>query len=229
MRLSQARLRFLYLFNAISALIGFVIQFVINFFDLVPVEDEFPTLLGGHTAGVAGAPGRLADSFSYFTIWSNLMVLGVMFALYQNPKKDSFRFRTLRLDSVLMITVTGVVYHILIAPYYPPISWNRYSDVFLHTITPALTVVIWFIAGPRGWVNLKVVFAAMLIPIGWLGYTLLRGLVISRYPYDFLDVITLGYLPVIITVVVLILIGLIVALLYFAADKLLTKRNQLPV
>lgn len=229
MRLTQPKLRFLYFINAISALIGFAIQFVINLFDLVPVEDEFPTLLGGHAAGLAGAPGRLMDSFSYFTIWSNLMVLAVMFALYRNPERDSFKFRTLRLDSVLMITVTGVVYHVLIAPYYPPISWNRYSDVFLHSITPVITVLIWFIAGPRAWVNLKIVFAAMLIPIGWLGYTLLRGVIISRYPYDFLDVITLGYLPVLITVLVLILIGLIVALLYFLADKLLTKRNQLPV
>jgi hypothetical protein len=225
MRLTTAQLRLLYLVNAISAAIGFAIQFVINLFDLVPVEDEFPTLLGGHAAGIAGAVGRLTDSFSYFTIWSNLMVLGVMTALYQRPNRDSFKFRTLRLDSVLMITVTGVVYHVLIAPYYPPISWNRYSDIFLHTITPILTVLIWLLVGPRKWINLKIVFAALLIPIGWLGYTLLRGIVINRYPYDFLDVITLGYLPVLITVAVLIAVGLIVALFYLMLDKVLPNRS----
>jgi len=225
MRLSAARIRLLYLINAISAAIGFAIQFVINLFDLVPVEDEFPTLLGGHAAGIAGAVGRLTDSFSYFTIWSNLVVLGVMTALYLKPNRDSFKFRTLRLDSVLMITVTGVVYHVLIAPYYPPISWNRYSDIFLHTITPILTVLIWLLVGPRKWINLKIVFAALLIPIGWLGYTLIRGIVINRYPYDFLDVITLGYLPVLITVAVLIAVGLIVALLYLLLDKVLPNKS----
>jgi len=225
MRLSAARIRLLYLINAISAAIGFAIQFVINLFDLVPVEDEFPTLLGGHAAGIAGAVGRLTDSFSYFTIWSNLVVLGVMTALYLKPNRDSFKFRTLRLDSVLMITVTGVVYHVLIAPYYPPISWNRYSDIFLHTITPILTVLIWLLVGPRKWINLKIVFAALLIPIGWLGYTLLRGIVINRYPYDFLDVIMLGYLPVLITVAVLIAVGLIVALLYLLLDKVLPNKS----
>lgn len=225
MRLAPAQLRLLYLVNAIAAGIGFAIQFVINLFDLVPVEDEFPTLLGGHTAGLSGAIGRLTDSFSYFTIWSNLMVLGVMTALYRNPNRDSFKFRTLRLDSVLMITVTGVVYHVLIAPYYPPISWNRYSDIFLHTITPILTVFIWLLVGPRKWINLKIVFAALLIPIIWLGYTLLRGIVIGRYPYDFLDVITLGYLPVLITVAVLIAVGLIVALFYLLIDKVIPNKN----
>ena len=225
MLINSAKRRWLYLLNAAAAAIGFSIQFVINLFDLVPVEDEFPTLLGGHQPGLAGAVGRLTDSFSYFTIWSNLMVLGVMIALYRKPDRDSFKFRTLRLDSVLMITVTGVVYHVLIAPYYPPISWNRYSDVFLHTITPILTVLIWLLIGPRRWVNLKVVMASLIIPIGWLLYTLLRGIVINRYPYDFLDVITLGYLPVIITVIVLIAVGLVVALLYLLLDKVLSKRN----
>lgn len=124
-----------------------------------------------------------------------------------------------------MITVTGVVYHVLIAPYYPPISWNRYSDVFLHTITPILTVFIWLLVGPRKWINLRVVFAALLIPIGWLGYTLLRGIVINRYPYDFLDVITLGYQPVLITVAVLIAVGLIVALFYLLLDKVLPNKS----
>lgn len=225
MQLTNSRLRLVYGSNALAAFIGFAIQFVINLFDLVPVEDEFPTLLGGHAPGLAGAAGRLTDSFSYFTIWSNLIVAAVMFALYRNPARDSFRFRVLRLDSVLMITVTGAVYHVLIRPYYPPISWNVYSDVFLHTITPILTVLIWLLVGPRRWTSIKIVFASLVIPIIWLGYTLVRGEVINRYPYDFLDVITLGYLPVLITVFVLILIGLAIALIYLGVDKSISRKR----
>lgn len=224
MQLKPGQQKLLYGVTALSAAIGFVIQFVINLFDLVPYDNIYPTLLGGHAPGLPGAIGRLTDSLSYFTIWSNLVVAGVMFLLYRNPSRDSYRFRVLRLDSVLMITVTGVVYHILIQPYYPPVSWNVYSDIFLHTITPILAVLVWLIIGPRGWVNLKIVFASLIIPIIWLGYTLLRGEVINKYPYDFLDVITLGYLPVLITVIVLITVGLIIALFYLLLDKLLTKK-----
>jgi hypothetical protein len=224
MRLSNKSLRLIFLLNAIVALIGFVIQFIINLFDLVPVEDLYPTLLGGHEPGLAGAVGRLTDSFSYFTIWSNLVVAGVMFAMYRNPERNSFRFRVLRLDSVLMITITGAVYHILIAPYFPPISWNVYSDIFLHTITPILTVIIWLLFGPRNQVNIKVVFASLVIPIIWLSYTLIRGEIINRYPYDFLDVLTNGYEPVLIMIMILLAVGLFVALVYLALDKLLKSK-----
>lgn len=227
MRISPKQLKLVYGLNALVAFIGFAIQFVINLFDLVQYVDsgDYPTLLGGHPAGAAGAVGRLTDSFSYFTIWSNLIVVGVMFALYRNPNRDSYIFRVLRLDSLLMITITGVVYHILIRPYFPPISWNVYSDIFLHTITPLLTVLVWLLLGPRGWINVKIVFYSLVIPIIWLIYSMLRGVVISKYPYDFLDVITLGYLTVGITIVILLFIGLLVAMFYLLIDKLLSIKK----
>lgn len=225
MRLKDAQLRFVYLVNALVAAIGFAIQFVINLFDLVPAEDLYPTLLGGHAAGLSGAIGRLTDSFSYFTIWSNLVVAAVMFALYQDPNRTSFRFKVLRLDSVLMITITGAVYHVLIAPYYPPVSWNVYSDIFLHTITPIVTVLVWLLVTPRQQFNLKIVFASLIVPIIWLSYTLIRGEIINRYPYDFLDVISNGYQSVFIMIAILLGIGLIVALIYLLIDKLIVRFN----
>ena len=225
MRLSNKSLRLIFLLNAVVALIGFVIQFIINLFDLVPTEDLYPTLLGGHSPGLSGAFGRLTDSFSYFTIWSNLVVAAVMFALYKDPNQISFRFKVLRLDSVLMITITGAVYHVLIAPYYPPVSWNVYSDIFLHTITPIVTVLVWLLVNPRQQFNLKIVFASLIVPIVWLGYTLIRGELINRYPYDFLDVISNGYQSVFIMIAILLGIGLVVALIYLLIDKLLVRFN----
>jgi hypothetical protein len=225
MQLKTNQLKLIYGLNAAIAFIGFAIQFVINLFDLVPIESEYPTLLGGHPAGAAGIFGRLTDSFSYFTIWSNLVVVIVLFLLYRNPDRNSFRFKVLRLDSLLMITITGVVYHILIRPYFPPVSWNVYSDIFLHTITPIVTVLIWILVGPRNWISIKIVFYSLLVPIIWLGYTLIRGAIIDKYPYDFLDVITLGYLTVLITVVILVTIGLLIAFGYLLLEKLLSRKS----
>jgi hypothetical protein len=225
MQLKTNQLKLIYGLNAAIAFIGFAIQFVINLFDLVPIESEYPTLLGGHPAGAAGIFGRLTDSFSYFTIWSNLVVAIVLFLLYRNPDRNSFRFKVLRLDSLLMITITGAVYHILIRPYFPPVSWNVYSDVFLHTITPIVTVLIWILVGPRNWISIKIVFYSLLVPIIWLGYTLIRGVIIDKYPYDFLDVITLGYLTVLITVVILVTVGLLIAFGYLLLEKLLSRKS----
>jgi hypothetical protein len=225
MQLKTSQLKLSYGLNSAIAFTGFVIQFIINLFDLVPIESEYPTLLGGHPAGAAGIFGRLTDSFSYFTIWSNLVVAIVLFLLYQNPDRNSFRFKVLRLDSLLMITITGAVYHILIRPYYPPVSWNVYSDIFLHTITPIVTISIWILVGPRNWISKKIVFYSLLIPIFWLGYTLIRGEIINKYPYDFLDVITLGYMTVLVTIIILVAIGLLIALSYLLLEKLISKKS----
>jgi hypothetical protein len=54
---------------------------------------------------------------------------------------------------------------------------------------------------------------------------MLRGVVISKYPYDFLDVITYGYLTVVITILVLLVIGLLVAMFYLLLDKLLSTKK----
>jgi hypothetical protein len=86
-------------------------------------------------------------------------------------------------------------------------------------------VLVWLLIGPRGWVNLKIVFYSLVIPIIWLIYSMLRGVVISKYPYDFLDVITHGYLTVVITILVLLVIGLLVAMFYLLLDKLLSTKK----
>ena len=233
MALSTTTRKSLFGINALSAWIGLGMSTFIEIFGLVETKytgESSPVSQFGHqgdyASGLAGAPERLIDLFSYFTIWSQIVVGVVMTLLYLNPGRDGKLFRVFRIDSILMITVTGVVYNLLLGPNYPPQGLNQISSPIQHTITPLITVLVFVIAGPRGWFTLKNVLAALVLPIVYVFYTLFRGAIIGKYPYDFFDVVSFGYAYVLIFVLGILFASLIVAGIYWGIDKALTRKPE---
>ncbi len=231
MTFSNTTRKSLFGINALSAWIGLGMSTFIELFGLVETKysgESSPTSQFGHqgdyAAGLAGAPERLIDLFSYFTIWSQIVVGVVMTLLYLNPGRDGKLFRVFRIDSILMITVTGVVYNLLLGPNYPPQGLNQISSPIQHTITPLITVLVFVIAGPRGWFTLKNVVVSLVLPIVYVSYTLFRGAIIGKYPYDFFDVVSFGYASVLIFVMGILFASIIVAGMYWGIDKALTKK-----
>jgi hypothetical protein len=220
---TQAKEKFLFGINAISAWIGFGGSLIVNTFDLVPEEKYKPHLFGPHEPGMAGALTRFIDLFGYFTIWSNALVAATITMLYLNSKRNDQRFKWLRSTSLLMITMTGVLYHLLIAPTANPQSWNVYTNLFQHYITPIITVLVWLLIGPRNFFNFKMTISVFAIPTAYLAYTFGRGAIIDRYPYGFFDVIKYGYLSVGVTLLFIYVAGYILSLLFFSLDKALSR------
>ena len=221
----------LYGLNALSAWTGFGLSVVIELFGLVkPDPAVAPTsqtqfgYVGDYAAGLAGGPERIADLLSYFTIWSQLVVGIVMTILFRNPDRNSRWVQVFRIDTLLMITVTGVVFNLLIGPVYPPQGLNKISSPIEHTITPLLTVLIFVFIGPRGWINARNIGRALLLPIFYVIYTLVRGAIINKYPYDFFDVGANGYANVIIFVMGILFASLIVLSFYWIIDRALSRK-----
>ena len=208
----------------VSAWIGFGGSLIVNTFDLVPEGKIDPNLFGPHKAGMAGALTRVIDLFGYFTIWSNALVVFTITNLFLNPKRSDKRFILLRNTSLLMILMTGILYHLLIAPTAHPQSWNIYTNAFQHYVTPILTVLIWLLVGPRRWFNFRMTISVFAIPTAYLLYTFIRGAIIDRYPYGFFNVIKYGYASVGTTLIMIYIAGYILALLFLALDKLLSKK-----
>lgn len=210
--------------NLISAWIGFGGSFIVNTFDLVPEGEIEPHLFGPHEPGMAGALTRVIDLFGYFTIWSNALVAITITMLFINPKRDDKRFKWLRNTSLLMILMTGILYHLLIAPTANPESWNIYTNAFQHYITPIVTVLVWLLVGPRKWFDFKMTVSVFAIPTAYLIYTFARGAIIDRYPYGFFDVIEYGYLSVGTTLIMIYVAGYVLALLFLVLDKALSRK-----
>ena len=86
-------------------------------------------------------------------------------------------------------------------------------------------IVIALACGPRGGVSGGVVLKALLIPIAWIIYTLVRGAFVHQYPYDFVNVTVLGYQQVCINIVAilcgaLVFLGAIVGIDWIAGKAL---------
>ena len=154
---------------------------------------------------------RVANLFAFFTIQANIIVLGTCVVLALRPLRPRGQwFWVLRLDGVLCIAVTFVVFHVALADLQDLEGLDRLADFMLHTASPVLCVAGWLASGPRRHVTWPVVRFSLAFPVLWLVFTLVRGpLVGGWYPYPFLDVDDLGYPRVLLN-------GLLVAALFLA-------------
>ena len=212
--------------NAFIAWLGYGMVQVVNIFGLVPRStpyDPGSNLFGGHAEGLAGAIGRVYDSHGYFTTWSNIVVAITLTALYLNPERTGRIFNRLRNTGLLMITMTMVLYHLLLAGTSNPQSFYAVSNLFEHYLTPIITIIVWGIAGPHGHFPFGDTLRVFIIPIGYLVYTLAHGAYASVYPYPFFDVIEYGY-PFVLTLMGTVIAGgYVVALIFFGVGKLRSR------
>ena len=213
--------------NALAAWFGYGVAEIANLLHLVPDSEPYVAeshMFGGSADGLAGAIGRVFDSHGYFTTWSNLLVALTLTALYLNPDRAGRIFSWLRNTALLMITMTMVLYHLLLSGSSSPESWYAISNIFEHYLTPLITIAVWVAVGPRGHFTFGHTFSVFIIPIAYLVYTLVHGAIASVYPYPFFDVIKYGYVSGLIMMGEVIAGGYVVALLYLGTEKLRSRR-----
>ncbi|GAA0579236.1 Pr6Pr family membrane protein [Kribbella sandramycini] len=139
-------------------------------------------------------PERVLNVFAYFTIQSNLLLgLTALLLALRPDRPQSTVFRTLRLNGVLCIAVTGIVYHAVLAGLDDPAGWAWVANFLLHTAAPLLGVLGWLAFGPRGATDWRIVRWSIVFPLLWLGFTLVRGAFVGFYPYPFVNVTEHGY------------------------------------
>lgn len=209
--------------TAVVVLVGLIVQLVVT---------------ARTTGGLFSSPAaRVANVFCYFTILSNVIVgvTGLLLAL--RPDRPSPVFRVARLDGLIGIAVTGVVYHVALAGLHELQGYAALADQLLHTVSPLLCVIGWLLFGPR-WtavptavpaITPRIAWWSLAYPLLWLVLTLIRGAITDFYPYPFLDAHTHGYAPVALSCV---LIGVLFVGLAFGAmlvDRLIIRLGRRPV
>ena len=215
-----------YAVNAGVAWLGVVLTLLISALDGYDRGPVDPGLYGDTATGLGGAPARLLDSLSYFTIWSNIVVAVSVTLLLASPLPATGARKVLRLAGLLMITVTGIVYQLLLAPTAMVTGWSVLTNPILHIVTPILTVVVWLVWGPRGWTSWRLVGASMLLPLAWIVWMLARGAVIGSYPYGFVNVDELGWPSVLATLGQIVVFGVIIGALLHGIDRLLVRLRR---
>jgi ribonucleoside-diphosphate reductase alpha chain len=128
--------------------------------------------------------------------------------------------------TILMISVTGIIYQALLASGAKNVGLELVTNFFLHQLTPIVVVVVWLLVGPRRqfkWLDIPL---ALILPIVWAVFALVRGTVINAYPYGFLDIDKHGLGTVIVTVIAIAIFGVIISAIYLGLDRLLSLKKK---
>ena len=150
---------------------------------------------------LAIANGKSASSglvayFGYFTVLTNIFVaLVCTWGSLRRP--PSGRLSLYRLPAVgcstAAILVVGIGYHALLREIWAPQGAEWVANVVLHYIVPVGALLHWLIYPYAG-------RAAWWAPLSWCWYPLvyflyvmMRGEMLSSYPYPFIDAMALGY------------------------------------
>ena len=162
---------------------------------------------------------RFVRFFSYFTVESNLLVLISAVSLAWNPQRDGRWWRVLRLDALLGIAVTGVVFVTVLSGLVHHSGIGAWVNAGFHYLSPLLALLGWCLFGPRPRIDGRTLVLAFLWPVAWLAYTLIRGALTAWYPYPFLNAHELGYARVALNIAVILAGAGAFALLLWGMEK----------
>ena len=173
-------------------------------------------------------PGRVIDSFSYFTNLSLIIVGVVATKLARDPQRSGRLWSAIHMDALVMISITGLIYAVVLAPDAQVEGVDIIVNALKHYIVPALTVIIWLFFGPRGQITFASIFTALVVPVSWALYTLIRGEFIAAYPYPFLNVIAYGLPTVLVNIAGVAAFGILLGLIFWGIDLLLARIRPSP-
>jgi hypothetical protein len=192
-------------------------------------------------AGVAltaAGPATVTGLLPYFTIQSNIGY-GVFaaWAAVRAWRGDVWTSPALKGAVTLYVVITGLVYHLVLtnpaSGFAVGVVHRNLAEAvgnqLLHTVVPLLAVLDWLMFDQRGRYHLRYALYWLAFPLGYLAFALVRGLVVHRYPYPFLDVHDLGYRGVAISAAVFAVAFWCLGLLFVAIDRLPARLARRPL
>ena len=131
------------------------------------------------------------EYFGYFTIQSSLMnvvvlLVGGSFAL--RSRVDPELLTAVRMSVLTYAVVTGVVYNALlrnvVSDGFTGIGW---PNEVLHVWAPIFIALDWLLSPGRPALAWKRLGLALIYPLAWVAYAVVRGTLTGFYTYPFLD------------------------------------------
>jgi hypothetical protein len=168
----------------------------------------------------------VVNFFSYFTIQSNLIGVAVFLvgaARWQSGSPASWDL--VRGGSVVYLTVTFVVFALLLSntDVDTAVPW---VNTVVHEIFPIAVIADWLIDPPVTSFTLRRALLWLVYPLAWTGYVLIRGAIVGKYPYPFLDPANGGYGTVALYVVAILVFGVLLCAIYAWVGNVLGARRR---
>ncbi|MEP6637983.1 MAG: Pr6Pr family membrane protein [Chloroflexota bacterium] len=149
--------------------------------------------------------------FSYFTILSNIFgaVLLLVGAARWRAGHDATK-DLLRGAAVVYLSVTFIVFAVLLSNTDVDLA-TPWVNTVLHEVIPIVVFLDWLVDPPEVRFSMLQVAWWLTFPIVWVVYVLIRGALVGKYPYPFLDPANGGYASVAVYVVGIAILVIIVS------------------
>jgi hypothetical protein len=184
----------------------------------------FPTQL----AAGRSLPGTFVFFFSFFTILTNLLCIATFAAALGLPTGPLRFLKSHRAATgvLLAILLVAIVYHLLLAGLREMPAGEQFADLILHTMAPMLFALWWIMCPDHGGLNLQAPLIWALWPTGYLAYALARSPIAGEVPYPFLDYSTIGWIPVLTTILAIAAAFVIGGYVIVAIDTALSRSQR---
>lgn len=162
--------------------------------------------------------------FGLLTNLSNLWLILIYAAVVFNWRTAIFRHPNAKASAVALMVLVAGFYHFILRPtFVPPEGLDLYLDLSKHYLIPALYVAWWALCVPHGRVPFRqlpiVALPGLIYPI----YVFARGALINDYPYDVIDVTSVGY-PAALRYAVIVILGFtVLCVLTILIDKAINR------
>lgn len=172
--------------------------------------------------------------FSFMTILTNILVtLTYAIPLFSPESKWGMYFSKPIVQSgvLVYILIVGIIYHFMLAHIWDPKGMEKFVDILLHYVMPALYLLYWIFFTEKGKQKLVNCIKWISYPLIYVIYVLIRGEISGMYPYPFIDVSKFGFGTVLINILFItmgyIVMGLIVIFFDAKLFKLSAKKKNL--
>ena len=173
------------------------------------------------------------SSIRYYTLLSNLLValyfsVAAVFAL----RGRATPLPVFKGALIMGITVTGLVYHLMLSGGFTMGGTEALANQLLHTVTPIGAVLDWLLFDEKGRYDWRAPFRWVLLPDAYFVLVTLYGFLSggrfhdgSRFPYFFIDFDQQGVGGVLLYVLALNVGFLALGYAFVAVDRWLSKKK----
>jgi len=159
--------------------------------------------------------GAMFHYFSFYTNWTNILLVLIYFDLFFGWTKLSSPINCVTgLSSIIMVMI---VYHLLLSSTHHPQGIKVITNIIKHYIAPVLFTLFWFSSRHVASLNWRDLYKFIFFPMAFLIFTYVKAAITGEYPYDFLNYSLNGFsgvAPIIVAIVVLILTLSSIAIFY---------------
>lgn len=165
------------------------------------------------------------NGFKAFTMQTNLIVtIWLTLAILWHNKPEFLKKieGPLKGAFTMYITITFVVFAILLSPFYHPTGFAAFSNLILHYITPIAFIIDWVLTETKVRYKWNYLPYWIIYPLCYIIFAIIHGTITGSYIYYFLDISALGILGFV-SISILIVFGIALGSLYIAINRKRTR------